>query len=398
MAEVLIAGVGMIPFAKPGQNQSYDLMGAGAVRAALDDAGIVYADLQRAYAGYVYGDSCAGQAALGHLGATGIPIINVNNNCASGSTAFALAVETIRNQPDACVLALGFEQMAPGALDAVFGDRPNPVGPHLARVAEMMHLTLDDRAKPPAIQLFGCQVELLQQRCGIDDRALAKIAVKARRHAAANPNALFRTPLQEDDVLASPLLFRGLRKLFACPPSCGAAAAVLCGPRFAARHGLQRNVRVIGSGWISDRTEHFLGDPLDLMFRALGRDAADKAYENAGVGPKDIDVVELHDCFTSNEALMYSALGFCSEGEIERFILEGRGSYGGDIVVNPSGGLLSKGHPLGATGLAQIAELTWQLRGIAGRRQVEGARTGLQQNAGLGSAGFVHILQNSSQA
>ncbi|MES5482662.1 lipid-transfer protein [Bradyrhizobium sp. INPA03-11B] len=394
MTDVLIAGVGMIPFTKPGQGQTYDLMGATAAGAALEDAGVVYANVQRAYAGYVYGDSCAGQAALGHLGATGIPIVNVNNNCASGSTAFALAVEAVRNEPDACVLALGFEQMAPGALDVVFGDRPTPVGPHLSRVAEMMSLSTNDRTRPPAIQLFGCQVELLQNQCGVGDRALAKIAVKARRHAAANSHALFRTPLQEDEVLASPLLFRGLRKLFACPPSCGAAAAVLCGPRFAARHGLPTNVRVIGSGWTSDRSEHFAGNPLDLMFRALGKDAADKAYETAGVGPKDIDVVELHDCFTSNEALMYSALGFCSDGEIERFILEGRGSYGGDIVVNPSGGLLSKGHPLGATGLAQIAELTWQLRGRAGPRQVEGARIGLQQNAGLGSAGFVHILQN----
>jgi acetyl-CoA C-acetyltransferase len=393
MSDILIAGVGMIPFTKPGRSQSYDLMGADASRAALDEAGVDYGLVQRAYAGYVYGDSCAGQAPLGHLGASGIPIVNVNNNCASGSTAFALAADAVRGDADSCVLALGFEQMAPGALDVVFCDRPNPVSQHLRRVADLMGLSTEERALPPAFQLFGCQVEVLQDRCGVADRALAKIAMKARRHAAANPYALFRTPLLEDEVLASSLLFRRLRRLFACPPSCGAAAAVLCGPRFAARYGLRADVRLIGSGWISDRAEHFTSDPLDLMFRALGREAAQQAYERAALGPEDIDLVELHDCFTSNEALMYAALGFCAETDVERFIVEERNTYGGQIVVNPSGGLLSKGHPLGATGLAQIAELTWQLRGHAGQRQVNGARTGLQQNAGLGSAGFVHILQ-----
>jgi acetyl-CoA C-acetyltransferase len=217
--------------------------------------------------------------------------------------------------------------------------------------------------------------------------------VKARRHAAASPYAIFTEPLTEHDVLASPLVYRGLRKLHACPPSCGAAAVIVCTERFAREHGIRTDVRLAGQGWCSDRQEFFESDPLDVMFRALSREAASRAYEDAGVGPEDVDVIELHDCFVSNEIVTYAALGLCGEDELEKFVLEDENTYGGRYVVNPSGGLLSKGHPLGATGLAQITELVWQLRGEAGARQVPRARTALQHNGGLGSAGFVHILQ-----
>jgi acetyl-CoA C-acetyltransferase len=393
MTEVVIAGVGMIPFRKPGRSDAYDVMGANAARAALADAGIEYSRVQAAYASYVYGDSCSGQAALYNVGINGIPIVNVNNNCSSGSTAFALAAQAVRGGINDCVLAVGFEQMRPGALDLVFPDRVSPVHRHNAAVAELMHLTEEERKLPPAIQLFGCQVDLLGERYGVGERALARVAVKARRHAAASPYAIFTEPLTEHDVLTSPLVYRGLRKLYACPPSCGAAAVIVCGERFAREHGIRTDVRLAGQGWCSDRQEFFENDPLDVMFRALSREAASRAYEDAGVGPEDVDVVELHDCFVSNEIVTYAALGLCGEDELEKFVLEDENTYGGRYVVNPSGGLLSKGHPLGATGLAQITELVWQLRGEAGARQVPRARTALQHNGGLGSAGFVHILQ-----
>ena len=390
---VVMAGAGMVPFRKPGQSDPYDVMGAHAARAALADAGIGYSRVQQAYAGYVYGDSCSGQAALYHVGMTGVPIVNVNNNCASGSAAFALAVQAVEHGAVECALAVGFEEMPSGAVDLVFPQKTNPIGSHRKAVADLLAGGAEDCAVPPAVFMFGWQVELLRTVYGVSEKALARVAIKARRHAAQNPNALLREPLTEEQILAGEPIYRGLRKLFACPPSCGAAAVVVCSEAFARKHGVRDNIRLIGKGHSSDRAEFFTGDPLDVMFRALTRESAHQAYEDAGVGPDDIDVVELHDCFVSNEMITYGALGLCKDDDIERFVFDDENTYGGKVVVCPSGGLLAKGHPLGATGLAQITELVWQLRGSAGTRQVNGARTALQHNGGLGSAGYVHILQ-----
>lgn len=391
--QVLIAGVGMVPFKKPGSSDSYDVMGSDAARAALKDAGIPYADVEQAYASYVFGDSCAGQAALYRVGITGIPIFNVNNNCGSGSSAFYLAAQAVSSGAVDCALAVGFEQMEPGAIGVMYPSKTNPLERHVRAIAELMHFTEEELALPPAVMLFGCQCELLQKETGMAESTLAQITVKARRHAASNPNAIFREPLTVDQILHGQPLYRGLRKLFACPPSCGAAAVVVCNEDFASRHGIRSDIRLIGQGACSDREEFFHGDPQDVMFRALSRNAAQAAYADAGVGPDDIDVIELHDCFTSNEIITYAALGLCASEDMEKFVLDGDNTYGGKVVVNPSGGLLAKGHPLGATGLAQITELVWHLRGEAGTRQVDGARTALQHNGGLGSAGFVNILQ-----
>jgi acetyl-CoA C-acetyltransferase len=391
--KILIAGVGMLPFKKPGQSLPYDQMGAVAVQNALKDAGISYDKIQAAYAGYVYGDSCSGQAALYNVGITGVPIINVNNNCASGSSAFHLATQAVKYGQVECALAVGFEQMQPGAIDMMFSDRVSPIARHNKAAADLLGLSDAERKLPPAVQLFGCQVDLTKEQYGIDDALLAQISIKARRHAKENPYAIFRDPLTTEQILAGEPVFRGLRKLFACPPSCGAAAVIVCSEAFAKKHGINAGVAVIGQGFCSDKQEYFESNPLDIMFRALSREAANQAYEQAGLGPDDLDVLELHDCFVSNEILTYSALGLCSDGDMEKFIVEGQNTYGGKIVTCPSGGLLAKGHPLGATGLSQITELVWHLRGSAGARQVEGARTALQHNGGLGSAGFVNILQ-----
>jgi len=392
----VIAGVGMIPFKKPGTNDPYQVMGAAAVQAALEDAGIAYGDIGQAHVGFVYGDSCSGQAALYRVGINGIPITNVNNNCASGSTAFALAVQAVEGGAVDCALALGFEEMEPGALSVLFPNRLNPCQRHLDALSRLMNVSEDEvKQAPLTLFMFACQTDALVQQYGLSERALARVAVKARRHALHNPYAIFRAPLTEEDVLATKPIYRSLRKLYACPPSCGAAAVIVCSEKFARRHGIRSDVRLIGQGWRSDRAEYFETNPLDVMFQGLSREAARLAYEDAGVGPEDIDVIELHDCFVSNEIATYDALGLCKADEIEKFILEDQNSYGGKYVVCPSGGLLSKGHPLGATGLSQITELVWHLRGEAGARQVEGARTALQHNGGLGSAGFVHIFQRS---
>lgn len=389
-ANVFVAGVGMTPFVKPSASPSYVSMGAAATRDALGDAGIDYADIEQAYVGYVYGDSTSGQAALYDVGLTGIPVVNVNNNCATGSSALYLARQAIASGAADCVLALGFEQMAPGALQENYADRPTP----LARFIDIAEDTPGAGDAPMAIKLFGSAGVEYQQLHGVDDAIFAQVAVKARRHAQHNERAVFRGQVSVEEVLASPRMLGPITRLQCCPPTCGAAAAVLVSDSFARKHGLDSRVAIRGQAMTTDFGSTFADrSPIKAVGYDLTRAAVDKVYEQAGVGPQDLDVVELHDCFTANEILSYEGLRLTPEGTAARFISDGDNSYGGRIVTNPSGGLLSKGHPLGATGLAQCAELTWQLRGQAGVRQVEGARIGLQHNLGLGGACVVTLYE-----
>jgi len=384
-----IAGVGMIPFAKPGASDDWDVMGEKAARLALEDAGIGYERVQQAYVGFVYGDSTSGQTALYRLGQTGIPIVNVNNNCSTGSTALYLARQMVEAGAADCVLALGFEQMPPGAIGSYYNDRKHA---GLLMAQAMVALQGYDKTVPFAAQLHGGSGLDHQQRYGTRDETFGRISVKARRHAAHNPLALFREPLTLEEVMASKHLFGPLTRLQSCPPTCGAAAAVVVSPTFAARHGLNATVEILGQGFTTDDGAAFTsGSMMKVVGYDMAKEAARRAYEAAGVGPADAQVVELHDCFTSNELITYEALGLCPEGGAEQFILDGDNTYGGRYVVNPSGGLLSKGHPLGATGLAQCHELTHQLRGTADKRQVEGVRHAIQHNLGNGGACIVTV-------
>ncbi len=386
-----IAGVGMIPFVKPGANEPYPVMAGQAVHLALADAGLGYECIQQAYAGYVYGDSTCGQRSLYALGMTGIPIFNVNNNCSTGSSALYLARQAVETGVVECALALGFEQMAPGALDYAFADRPAP----LERFTQEAEQAYPGQKAPMAIQLFGGAGLEYQEKYGTRDETFALISVKARRHAAHNERALFRKPLTVEEVLASPRMFGNLTRLQCCPPTCGAAAAVVVSAAFARRHNLDAPVAIIAQALTTDYSSTF---DEHSMIKVVGYDmsraAAQQVYERSGIGPEEVDVVELHDCFTVNELISYEALGLVEPGGGEQFVWDGANSYGGQVVTNPSGGLLAKGHPLGATGLAQCAELVWQLRGQAGPRQVEGARIGLQHNIGLGGACVVTMYQH----
>lgn len=389
-SKVRIAGVGMVPFRKPSQSGSWDEMAEDAIRQALADADIDYAEIQHAYAGYVYGDSTAGQSAVYRVGCTGIPVINVNNNCATGSTALFLARQLIELGGADCVLAFGFEQMLPGAIGNVFHDRKAPMERHTAVVAEIQEA---DEKAPWAAQLFGGGGRDYQERYGAADETFAKISVKARRHAANNPLALFRDPVTVEEVMASPRLYGPVTRLQACPPTCGAAAAVLVSESFAKRRGIPATVQILAQSMTTDTESSFEGGSMmKIIGYDMAKEAARQVYESAGIGPDALDVVELHDCFTSNELISYEALGLCPEGGAEKFICDDDNTYGGKVVVNPSGGLLSKGHPLGATGLAQCFELTRQLRGTVGQRQVEGARLALQHNLGLGGACVVTLF------
>ncbi|OON60689.1 lipid-transfer protein [Massilia sp. KIM] len=389
---VYLAGVGMMPFAKPGASSPYHEMGAQAARAALEDAELAYEEVEQAYAGYVYGDSTSGQKALYQLGMTGIPIINVNNNCSTGSTALYLARQAVESGAAECVLALGFEQMSPGALGSVFTDRPTPFD----AFDEVTDRLVGKPEIPLALRYFGGAGLAHMQKYGTPLEAFARIRAKASRHAANNPLALLRKEVTAQDVLDAPEIWPGvMTRLMACPPTCGAAAALLVSEAFARRHGLRTDVHIAAQAMTTDRPGTF--DTSDMM-RVVGYDmsraAARKVYEHAGIGPEDLDVVELHDCFAHNELITYEALGLCPEGGADKFIREGDNTYGGKVVTNPSGGLLSKGHPLGATGLAQCFELTHQLRGSAGARQVAGARVALQHNLGLGGACVVTLYRN----
>ncbi|MEQ9046570.1 MAG: lipid-transfer protein [Sneathiellaceae bacterium] len=389
MAKVLVAGVGMIPFAKPGASDSYHVMGATAARAALADAGLDYGKVRQAYVGYVYGDSACGQRALYDVGLSGIPIVNVNNNCSSGSTALFLARQAVACGAVDCALALGFEQMVPGALGTVFTDRPSP----LERFDTATDALAGHGEMPMALRYFGAAGQEYMQRHGIGIETFAKIRAKASRHAARNPLALFRRELTEDEVLAAPVLWPGvMTRLMACPPTCGAAAALLVSEGFALRHGLPTDVAVLAQAMTSDGPGSFASGE---MRQVIGFDkvvsCARQVYEEAGIGPEDLTVVELHDCFAQNELFSYEALGLCAEGAGAAFVADGDNSYGGRCVTNPSGGLLSKGHPLGATGLAQCYELVSQVRGNAGQRQVADAALALQHNVGLGGACVVTL-------
>ena len=390
MSKSYIAGVGMIPFLKPGKSETYEKMAEAAVRAALADAGVDYSQIEEAAVGYTMGDSCNGQEALYRLGLTGIPIINVENACASGSSAVNMMRRAVESGGADIAIAVGFEQMPMGSPKNGFDDRPM-----FSKIKEATRAIQgwEEQTVIP-LQVFGGSYYDLQKRFGIKNETFAALSVKSRAHAQHNPYALFREPTTVEAVLNSKPIW-GPLTLFQCSPStCGAAAAVIVSERVKRRLALSRAVLIAGQALATDTDESFsTGFMSDVVGAKVSARAASRAYEQAGVGPKDVDVVELHDCFTPNEIVSYDALGLVPYAEVEKFILEKQNTYGGRVVVNPSGGLLSKGHPIGATGIAQMCELVWQLRGEAGKRQVEGARVGLQHNVGLGGASVVTILR-----
>ncbi|NUT32176.1 MAG: lipid-transfer protein [Hamadaea sp.] len=380
----------MTPFRKPGRDEiDYPQMVREAGQAALDDAGVKYEQIEQAVVGYVYGDSTSGQRGLYELGLTGIPISNVNNNCSTGSTALFLARQLIAGGLADCVLALGFEKMQPGSLTMAFPDRELPLLRHLGALAEIYEPT----SAPFAAQLFGNAGREHTARYGTTAEQFARIAEKNHRHSANNPYAQFQTVYSLEEILASTMISEPLTKLQCSPTSDGSAAAVLASERFVEEHGLgDQAVLIAAQHMVTDTPATFADrSAISVVGADMTRLAARQAYDTAGLGPDDVQVIELHDCFSTNELITYEALGLCGEGEGGALIDAGATTYGGRWVVNPSGGLISKGHPLGATGLAQCAELTWQLRGTAGPRQADGVRAALQHNIGLGGAAVVTL-------
>ncbi|MEV0119822.1 lipid-transfer protein [Streptomyces sp. NPDC050844] len=390
-----IVGVGMTRFEKPEtRDWQYWDMAKEAGTKALDDAGISYEEVEQVPVGYCFQASTAGQRAAYELGLTGVPVYNVNNNCATASTALMMARQFVEGGINDCVLALGFEKMARGALGGGSdgGDfKTSPVARHYGVMAARHGFEMT----PPTAQIFGNAAREHMEKYGTTAAQLAAVGAKNHRHSVNNPYAQFQDAYTVDEILAAKTIHHPLTKLQCSPTSDGSAAAVVASERFVERHGLQdRAVEIAGQAMTTDTGESFdSGSCIDVVGQPMSRAAARDAYDKAGLGIEDVDVIELHDCFSINELLTYEALGMCPAGESGKLVESGATTYGGRWVVNPSGGLISKGHPLGATGIAQVAELTWQLRGQAEERQVAGARVGLAHNIGLGGAAVVTLLR-----
>ena len=387
-----VVGVGMTKFDKPGTKEGdYPDWAKEAGEKALADAGIPYDTVEQAYAGYCYGDSTCGQRAIYGLGLTGIPVLNVNNNCSTGSSALFLARQAVKGGIADCALAVGFEKMEKGSLGVKYTDRTNPIDKH----AMAMFAVREPEQSPPAPQMFGNAGREHMEKYGSEPDHYAWIGWKNHKHSVNNPYAQFQDEYSMEDIKAAKVIHEPLTKLQCSPTSDGSAAAVVASERFVDEHGLwEQAIEIAGQSMVTDMTSTFdEGSCIKIVGYDMSKEAANRAYEEAGLGPDDVDVIELHDCFSANELITYEALGLAEEGKGHELVASEDTTYGGKWVVNPSGGLISKGHPLGATGLAQCSELTWQLRGQADKRQVEGAKVGLQHNIGLGGAAVVSVYK-----
>ena len=396
-SKVYVIGVGMTKFEKPGaRDWDYPDMAKEAGTNALEDAGIPYDQVDQAVVGYVYGESTSGQRAVYQLGLTGIPVYNVNNNCSTGSTALFLGRQLIEGGISDCVLALGFEKMEKGSLGVKYTDRVNPMDKHVEAMVNLRGF----ETSPVAPQIFGNAAREHMERYGSTPEQFAKIGLKNHRHSVNNPYSQFQDEYTLEEILSAKMVHAPLTRLQCCPTSDGAGAVVLASEEFVHKHSLEdQAVEILGQSMVTDTPETFeQKSSIMLIGSEMTRRAANDVYEQTGLGPEDVDVIELHDCFSANEMITYEALGLADEGEGGKLIDEGAVTYGGDWVVNPSGGLISKGHPLGATGLAQCSELSWQLRGTADARQVPGAKVALQHNIGLGGAVVVTMYRKGFAA
>jgi len=372
---VEIAGVGIHPFGRFGEKSVVEL-GVAAVRAALDDAGVGRGGFQAAFCGTVYSGVAAGHKVLTALGMTGMPIVNVEAGCASGGAALGLGVEAIRSGRCDCVLVFGMEKMPKGIIRSSFFEP--------WREAAGLAVT-------PAY--FALRAQRLMRDSGVTREHLAYVSVKNHNNGVDNPYAMFRKPFTLDAVLASPVVCAPLTLYMLCSPNEGAAAVVLrradgAGGRVQVRAAVLRS-HLPGS--VLGEHTPMCGVPDDGL-PAPTELAARAAYEEASVGPADVDVVELQDTDSARELISCEELGLCAKGGAGALIDQRRTDRNGPIPVNPSGGLLSKGEPLGASALGQVVELTWQLRGTAGPRQIPNAKLALGHTVGRGANASVVIL------
>jgi acetyl-CoA acyltransferase len=384
MNRTYVIGVGMTRFEKPGTKEGdYPDWAREAGQNALADAGIPYGAIEQAYAGYVYGDSTYGQRAVYELGLTGIPVVNVNNNCSTGSSALFLARQAVRGGLVECALAIGFEKMEMGSLGMKYTDRTPALDKHLARMVEIR----DPEVSPMAPQMFGNAGRDHMEKYGSTPEHYAWIGWKNHKHSVNNPYAQFQTEYTFEQITDAKMIHDPLTKLQCSPTSDGAAAVIVAGERFVEEHGLwEQAIEIAGQAMVTDLSSTFDEDAdcIKIVGYDMSKKAADLAYEQARLGPQDVQVIELHDCFSANELITYEALGLAAQGEGHKLVDAQATTYGGSgPVVNPSG-------------LAQCSELTWQLRGTANARQVEDVEVALQHNIGLGGAAVVSIYRRAA--
>lgn len=391
MVKVLVAGVGMTPFLKPSQtNPPYFQLAASAVRRALRDCNLQYEDIQQAIVGFIYQESTAGQRALYEVGMTGIPIYNVNNYGCTGATALILAKTLIESGRAHCVLVLGFDKMEPGELQ---------LWPINKSSTDQLSKRFDELAEPtnePLLpKLWAHASREHMAKYGTTPEHFAKIALKSHLHSTLNPYAQFRSEYSLEQIQSSRMICPPLTKLQCSPTSDGAAAAIICSEEFAAKHGLlNQSVEILSYVLRTNFPSTYQEDSvIKLIGYDMTKAAAAEAFREAGLTPREVNIAEVYDCFASNELLSYEAIGFCEEGKAGEFIDKGLNTYGGQVVVNPSGGLISRGHPIGATGLGQCVELMWHLRAMAGVRQVPNAKIALQHTMGLQGAAAVGLYK-----
>ncbi|MEQ8857309.1 MAG: thiolase family protein [Pseudomonadales bacterium] len=378
MTDAYVVGVDMIKFGRF-PDRTVPEIGAEAALLALDDCGLKIQDMQALYCGNLgQASAMVGQRILQQIGQTGIPVVNVSNACATGATAFREAWASVKAGLYDCVLAVGVEQMGKGLLGGAGGATGIP-----------KEGLLGSGTMPAVFAEAGMEHT---RKYGTTFEQFAKVSVKNHHHSTLNPKAMYQIETPLETVMNAEMIAYPNTKLMCSVNVDGSAAAVICSEKKAKELGLmKRAVKVRASILTSDPWQE-----RDLVMpdvNSCTRLAAKQAYEMAGLGADDIDLVELHDCFATAEILHYENLGLCGDGEAGRLIDDGEVALGGRVPVNVSGGLLSKGHPLGATGIANIYEVSTHLRGEAGKRQVKGARIGMTHVIGLGSACGIHILE-----
>ncbi|EAS33153.3 nonspecific lipid-transfer protein [Coccidioides immitis RS] len=388
-----ILGVGMTKFIKPRGKVDYTELGFEAGVKAMLDAHITYDEVDQGVACYCYGDSTCGQRVFYQFGLTKIPIYNVNNNCSTGSTGLAMARTMVSHGAADCVLVVGFEKMNPGSLQSHFQDRANPTG----QFGAMMAATRGVTNAPGAAQMFGNAGREYMEKYGAKPEDFAEIGRINHEHSKRNPYSQFTDEYTLEQVMKAPMIHHPLTKLQCCPTSDGGAAAVVVSQAFldARPHLKDQAILIAGQCLATDAPSVYNRSSISLMGFDMGRHACQTACEEANVNVKDIKVCELHDCFSANEMITIDALELSDPGKAHEMVRRGDITYGGKMVINPSGGLISKGHPLGATGIAQCAELTWHLRGWANNRMVKGTDSALQHNLGLGGAVVVTVYKRA---
>ncbi|KAJ6005159.1 Thiolase-like protein [Penicillium sp. IBT 35674x] len=388
-----VLGVGITKFIKPRGKVDYAELGYEAGIKAMLDAEINYDEVERGIACYCYGDSTCGQRVFYQFGMTQIPIVNVNNNCSTGSTGLAMARDIISLSGADCILVIGFEKMFPGSLHAIFQDRENPLSTTMGMIKATRGLT----SAPNAAQQFGNAGREYMERYGAIGDDFAEIARINHKHSRNNPYSQFQTEYTLEEIKQSKSIFELLTMLQCCPTSDGGAAAVLVSQQFLDKrlHLKERAVLIAGQHLATDSPQLFSRSSIDIVGYDMTKTAAEVALAEAGIRASDVKLCELHDCFSTNEMITIDALGLSPPGKAHEFVRRGDITYGGRVVINPSGGLISKGHPLGASGIAQCAELVWHLRGWANNRLVPNASLALQHNLGLGGAVVVTIYKRA---